>query len=58
VCRPCQAREAVQALLAQPPDDVIAILTGGMSQWLDLSLFSGRWNVPAEAEQCTTGEGT
>jgi phosphoenolpyruvate-protein phosphotransferase (PTS system enzyme I) len=47
-----QARAAVQAALnAATPDDVIAILTEGISQFLDLSLFSGRWNVEEEAEQ-------
>ena len=32
------------ALEASTPDDVIAILTSGISEFLDLSLFSGRWN--------------
>jgi phosphoenolpyruvate-protein phosphotransferase (PTS system enzyme I) len=39
------AREAVaRALRAATPDDVIATLTAELSRWLDLSLFSGRWN--------------
>jgi phosphoenolpyruvate-protein phosphotransferase (PTS system enzyme I) len=50
-----EAREAVgRALLAATGDEVVAILTGELSKWLDLSLFSGRWNLPAP-EQGTTG---
>jgi phosphoenolpyruvate-protein phosphotransferase (PTS system enzyme I) len=42
------ARDAVsRALRAPTADEVIAILKGELSRWLDLSLFSGRWNVPA-----------
>jgi len=38
------ARETVaEALRAATPDDVVAVLTRGISRWLDLSLFSGRW---------------
>jgi len=44
------AREAVaRALHAATPDDVIAILTSEISRWLDLSLFSGRWNIEVVA---------
>ena len=40
------ARAATRAALqAATPEDVIAILTDGISQYLDLSLFSGRWNL-------------
>lgn len=40
------ARAATRAALqAATPEDVIAILTEGISQYLDLSLFSGRWNL-------------
>ena len=40
------AREAVaEALRASTPDDVVAVLTRGISRWLDLSLFGGRWNL-------------
>jgi phosphoenolpyruvate-protein phosphotransferase (PTS system enzyme I) len=42
------ARDAVsRALRAPTADEVIAILKGELTRWLDLSLFSGRWNVPA-----------
>ncbi|HUF51696.1 MAG TPA: phosphoenolpyruvate--protein phosphotransferase [Longimicrobiales bacterium] len=45
-----EAREAVaQALHAATPDEVIATLTAEMSRWLDLSLFSGRWNLEEES---------
>ncbi|HSJ30839.1 MAG TPA: phosphoenolpyruvate--protein phosphotransferase [Longimicrobiales bacterium] len=40
------ARTAARAALqAATPEDVIAILTEGISRYLDLSLFSGRWNL-------------
>lgn len=40
------ARAAARAALqAATPEDVIAILTEGISRYLDLSLFSGRWNL-------------
>jgi phosphotransferase system enzyme I (PtsI) len=40
------AREAVdQALGAATPDDVVAVLSRGLANWLDLTLFSGRWNL-------------
>jgi phosphoenolpyruvate-protein phosphotransferase (PTS system enzyme I) len=43
------ARAATHAALkAATPDDVVAILTDGISKFLDLSLFSGRWNVAPE----------
>ena len=43
------AREAVaEALRAPTPDAVVTILTRGLSQWLDLSLFSGRWNLSTD----------
>jgi phosphoenolpyruvate-protein phosphotransferase (PTS system enzyme I) len=45
------AREAVsRALGASTPDEVVAILTAELSRWLDLSLFSGRWNPTRQAE--------
>jgi phosphotransferase system enzyme I (PtsI) len=44
-----EARAAVtQALHCATPDEVIATLTAEMSRWLDLSLFSGRWNLEVE----------
>jgi phosphotransferase system enzyme I (PtsI) len=40
------ARIAVEeALQAATPKDVIEALTRGLSRWLDLSMFSGRWNL-------------
>jgi phosphoenolpyruvate-protein phosphotransferase (PTS system enzyme I) len=40
------AREAVaRALRAATPDEVITILKTEVSRFLDLSLFSGRWNL-------------
>jgi phosphoenolpyruvate-protein phosphotransferase (PTS system enzyme I) len=42
------ARDAVsRAMRAPTPDEIIAILKGELSRWIDLSLFSGRWNVAA-----------
>ena len=35
--------EAVQKIA--PPSEVVEILTHGISKWLDLSMFSGRWNL-------------
>jgi phosphoenolpyruvate-protein phosphotransferase (PTS system enzyme I) len=41
------ARDAVtRALRVGSAEEVIAILKGELSRWLDLSLFSGRWNLP------------
>jgi phosphotransferase system enzyme I (PtsI) len=40
------ARERVaEALRAPDADAITAILTEGLGKWLDLSLFSGRWNL-------------
>ncbi len=40
------AREAVaEAMLAHTADEVTSILTKRIGKWLDLSLFSGRWNL-------------
>jgi phosphoenolpyruvate-protein phosphotransferase (PTS system enzyme I) len=36
---------ATLALDAATPNEVVEILTQGISNWLDLSLFSGRWNL-------------
>jgi phosphotransferase system enzyme I (PtsI) len=36
---------ATAALDASSPGEVVEILMKGISQWLDLSLFSGRWNL-------------
>ena len=36
---------ATAALDAANSTEVIEILTRGISKWLDLSLFSGRWNL-------------
>ena len=42
------AREAATAALeASSAAEVVEILTRGISKWLDLSLFSGRWNLSA-----------
>lgn len=44
------ARMVVQAALAAPTtDEVSRILTDGIAEWLDLSLFSGRWSGAAFA---------
>jgi phosphotransferase system enzyme I (PtsI) len=40
---------ATAALDAASPQEVIEILTKGISQWLDLSLFTGRWNLSPNA---------
>ena len=41
-----EARHAASlALEAASANEVIEILTQGISKWLDLSLFSGRWNL-------------
>jgi hypothetical protein len=37
-----------RALEAPTPDAVITILTGEISKFLDLTLFSGRWNLEPE----------
>jgi phosphotransferase system enzyme I (PtsI) len=40
------AREKVAAALDAPDAETVQrILTDGLSEWLDLSLFSGRWNL-------------
>jgi phosphoenolpyruvate-protein phosphotransferase (PTS system enzyme I) len=44
------ARDAVsRALRAASSDEIIAILKGELARWLDLSLFSGRWNLPVSS---------
>ncbi|HEX6063245.1 MAG TPA: phosphoenolpyruvate--protein phosphotransferase [Longimicrobiales bacterium] len=44
------ARQAASAALeASSAGEVVEILTKGISNWLDLSLFSGRWNLSATA---------
>jgi len=44
------ARDAVtRALRAATADEVVSILTTELSRWLDLSLFSGRWNLATPA---------
>ena len=40
---------ATAALDASSPGEVVEILTEGISKWLDLSLFSGRWNLSAKS---------
>jgi phosphoenolpyruvate-protein kinase (PTS system EI component) len=43
------ARKAAMAALdAATAAEVVEILTEGISQWIDLSLFSGRWNLSAK----------
>lgn len=40
------AREAVEhALAAATPNEVVEVLSRGLANWLDLTLFSGRWNL-------------
>ena len=39
---------AAAAVLAPTPNEVVAILTRHFTQFLDLSLFAARWNLPAE----------
>jgi phosphotransferase system enzyme I (PtsI) len=47
-----EARAAVaHALTAGTPNDVIAALTDGLAQWLDLSMFAGRWNLTSNRSQ-------
>ena len=36
---------AAEALTRATPDEVEEVLSAGISRWLDLSLFSGRWNL-------------
>lgn len=44
------ARAAVdEALHADTPEEVVALLSTELSRWLDLSLFSGRWNRRSDA---------
>jgi phosphotransferase system enzyme I (PtsI) len=45
-----EARAAATAALdAASANEVIEILTRGISKWVDLSLFSGRWNLSPSA---------
>jgi phosphotransferase system enzyme I (PtsI) len=45
-----EARNAVSAVLdAATPNDVVAVLTRELGKWLDLSLFSDRWNLSPDA---------
>ncbi len=45
-----EARNAVSAVLdAATPNDVVSVLTRELAKWLDLSLFSDRWNLSPEA---------
>ncbi len=45
-----EARNAVSAVLDAPtPKEVVAVLTRELGKWLDLSLFSDRWNLSPEA---------
>ena len=44
------ARQAASAALeASSASEVVEIITKGISKWIDLSLFSGRWNLSATA---------
>jgi phosphotransferase system enzyme I (PtsI) len=44
------AREAVSRVLsAGTPSDVVMTLRHGLEEWLDLSMFSDRWNLSPEA---------
>jgi phosphoenolpyruvate-protein phosphotransferase (PTS system enzyme I) len=48
------AREAVsRALRAATADEIIGILTAELGRFLDLSLFSGRWNLPQPPQGTT-----
>lgn len=41
-----EARSKVTAALdARSADEVVRILTEGITEWLDMSMFSGRWNL-------------
>ncbi|MGQ0561681.1 MAG: phosphoenolpyruvate--protein phosphotransferase [Gemmatimonadota bacterium] len=40
---------ASAALDAATPNEVVEILTHGIAKWIDLSLFSGRWNLSTPA---------
>jgi phosphoenolpyruvate-protein phosphotransferase (PTS system enzyme I) len=52
------ARNAVsRALRAATAEEVVTILTGELSRRLDLSLFSGRWNLPHPDEDAPPHEG-
>jgi phosphotransferase system enzyme I (PtsI) len=45
-----EARSAATAALdAATPTEVVEILTRGITKWVDLELFSGRWNLSAPA---------
>jgi signal transduction protein with GAF and PtsI domain len=45
-----EARNAVSAVLDAPtPTDVVSVLTRELGKWLDLSLFSDRWNLSPDA---------
>ena len=45
-----EARAAAAAAMVAPtPQEVVAILTKHFAQFLDLSLFSTRWNLPAQS---------
>jgi phosphoenolpyruvate-protein phosphotransferase (PTS system enzyme I) len=47
--RATEARAAMnRAKHAATADEVIAILSDDLARWLDLSMFSGRWNLAAE----------
>jgi phosphotransferase system enzyme I (PtsI) len=44
------ARDAVSRVLsAGSPSEVVATLRHGLEEWLDLSMFSDRWNLSPEA---------
>jgi phosphoenolpyruvate-protein kinase (PTS system EI component) len=44
------ARQAVARVLsAATPSEVVATLRKGLEEWLDLSLFSDRWNLSPDA---------
>ncbi|HEY8468231.1 MAG TPA: hypothetical protein VIL18_01250, partial [Longimicrobiales bacterium] len=40
---------AAEAMTRATADEVVEVLTAGISRWLDLSLFSGRWNLSPRA---------
>jgi phosphotransferase system enzyme I (PtsI) len=45
-----EARNAVSAVMdASTPNEVVSVLTRELAKWLDLSLFSDRWNLSPEA---------
>jgi phosphotransferase system enzyme I (PtsI) len=50
------ARAAVTRVMgASSPDEVIAKLREGLEEWLDMSMYSERWNMKHEADETAAG---